>query len=112
LKILKSGTERRSWRLNFIGSPTASTLAGCNGMRSNCARLAFRFPTKSAKDRAAHTNRKFIQFLNSSRRSLFEDVSMLLVFERLGLLESAQVDELLWDCDEDSGKITNFSRAL
>ena len=55
---------------------------------------------------------EFIQFLNITRRSLFEDASMLLVFERLGLLESAKVDELLWDCDEESRKITNFSRAL
>jgi len=55
---------------------------------------------------------EFVQFLNITRRSLFEDASMLLVFERLGLLECAQVDELLWDCDEASRKITNFSRAL
>jgi four helix bundle protein len=55
---------------------------------------------------------EFIQFLNITRRSLFEDASMLLIFERLGLLESAQVDELPWDCDEASRKITNLSRAL
>jgi four helix bundle protein len=55
---------------------------------------------------------EFVQFLNITRRSLFEDASMLLVFERLGLLEAAEVDELLWDCDEESRKITNFSRAL
>jgi four helix bundle protein len=55
---------------------------------------------------------EFIQFLNITRRSLFEDASMLLVFERLGLLESAEVDELLLDCDEESRKITNFSRKL
>ena len=55
---------------------------------------------------------EFIQFLNITRRSLFEDASMLLVFERLGLLESAEVDQLLWDCDEESRKITNFSRKL
>ena len=55
---------------------------------------------------------EFIQFLNIARRSLFEDASMLLVFERLGLLEGAEVDELLWDCDGLSRKITNFSRAL
>lgn len=45
---------------------------------------------------------EFIQYLNIARRSLFEDASMLLVFERLALLESAEVDELLWDCDEAS----------
>jgi four helix bundle protein len=55
---------------------------------------------------------EFIQYLNITRRSLFEDASMLLVFERLGLLESTEVDELLWDCDEESRKITNFSRRL
>ena len=54
---------------------------------------------------------EFIHFLNITRRSLFEDASMLLIFERLGLIESAEVDELLWDCDEASRKITNFSRA-
>ena len=55
---------------------------------------------------------EFIQFLNITRRSLFEDASMLLVFERLGLLENTEVDELLWDCDEESRKITGFSRKL
>ena len=37
---------------------------------------------------------------------------MLLVFERLGILESAEVDELLLDCDEESRIITSFSRML
>lgn len=55
---------------------------------------------------------EFIQFLNIARRSLFEDASMLLVFEGLGQLEAAEVDELLLDCDVLSRKITNFSRTL
>ena len=55
---------------------------------------------------------EFIQYLNITRRSLFEDASMLLVFERLGLLDSTEVDDLLWDCDEESRKITSFSRKL
>jgi four helix bundle protein len=55
---------------------------------------------------------EFIQFLNIARRSLFEDASMLLVFEKLGLLESHYVAELLTDCDVLSRKITNFSRSL
>ena len=59
-----------------------------------------------------HMGQEFIQLLNITRRSLFEDASMLLVFERLGLLESNEVDELLCDCDEESRKITNFSRTL
>jgi four helix bundle protein len=55
---------------------------------------------------------EFIQFLNIARRSLFEDASMLLVFERLSLLQAAEIDDLLWACDETSRKITNFARAL
>jgi four helix bundle protein len=55
---------------------------------------------------------EFIQFLNIAQRSLFEDASMLLVFERLELLQSAEVDELFWDCDATSRQITNFSRKL
>jgi four helix bundle protein len=56
-------------------------------------------------------NQEFIQFPNITRRSLFEDASMLQVFARLGLLENTEVDELLWDCDEESRKITSFSRS-
>lgn len=56
--------------------------------------------------------REFIQYLNIARRSLFEDASMLLVFETLGLLESEEINGLLTDCDALSRKITNFSRTL
>jgi four helix bundle protein len=55
---------------------------------------------------------EFIQFLNIARRSLFEDASMLLVFEKMQLLDTVKVDELLTDCDVLSRKITNFSRTL
>ena len=55
---------------------------------------------------------EFKQFLNIARRSLFEDASMLMVFESLGLLNSPEVDGLLTDCDVLSRKITNFSRTL
>jgi len=55
---------------------------------------------------------EFKQFLNIARRSLFEDASMLMVFETLGLFKSSEIDELLTRCDMLSRKITNFSRAL
>ena len=55
---------------------------------------------------------EFIQFLNIARRSLFEDASMLLVFEKMALVEASKIDDLLADCDTLSRKITNFSRAL
>ena len=57
-------------------------------------------------------SREFKQFLNIARRSLFEDTSMLMVFESLGLLSSADIDGLLTDCDLLSRKLTNFSKTL
>ena len=56
--------------------------------------------------------REFVQYLNIARRSLFEDASMLLVLETLGLFESEEINGLLTDCDALSRKITNFSRSL
>ena len=55
---------------------------------------------------------EFKQFLNISRRSLFEDASMLLVFESLGLFSAAEIEAPMADCDVLSRKITNFSRSL
>lgn len=57
-------------------------------------------------------DREFRQFLNIARRSLFEDASMLLVFESLGQLDDDEIPALLTDCDTLSRKITNFSRSL
>lgn len=65
-----------------------------------------------AEGSGSNHKQEFIQFLNITRRSLFEDASMLLVLERMGLLESSEVDDLLCDCDHESRKITAFSRAL
>ena len=57
-------------------------------------------------------SREFQQFLNIARRSLFEDSSMLMVFESLGLFQAGEIDSILADCDLLSRKITNFSRSL
>src|SRR5216117_1897935 len=48
---------------------------------------------------------EFKQFLNIARRSLFEDTSMLMVFESLGLFNRSEIDEILGDCDTLSRKI-------
>ncbi len=60
---------------------------------------------------STHTQ-EFKQFLNIARRSLFEDASMLMVFEGLGLFTPEDLDGLLTDCDVLSRKITNFARSL
>lgn len=54
---------------------------------------------------------EFKQFLNIARRSLFEDASMLLVFEAMGIWHEGEIDDLLSQCDKLSRMITNFSRA-
>jgi four helix bundle protein len=60
---------------------------------------------------STHAN-EFRQFLNIARRSVFEDASMLLVFEDLKLVTGNEIDELLEDCDKLSRKIVAFSRTL
>lgn len=65
-----------------------------------------------AEGSGSRHKKEFIQFLNIARRSVFEDASMLLVFERLGLFTPAEVAELLSDCDHLSRKITKFSDSL
>ncbi len=55
---------------------------------------------------------EFMQFLNIARRSLFEDASMLMVFEKLQLFPGSEIDPLLTSCDTLSRKITMFSRTL
>ncbi len=65
-----------------------------------------------AEGSGSQHKKEFVQFLNIARRSLFEDASMLLVFEKLGLVNSDEIDALLTDCDTLSRKITNFARTL
>ena len=55
---------------------------------------------------------EFKQFLNIARRSLFEDASMLLVFEKLELVSPPETEELFRACDTLSRKITALSNTL
>jgi four helix bundle protein len=69
-------------------------------------------PNNVAEGSGSTHDTEFKQFLNIARRSLFEDASMLLVFETLALVTASEVDALLADCDLLSRKITNFGRTL
>jgi four helix bundle protein len=73
---------------------------------------ALSLPNNIAEGSGSVHPREFRQFLNITRRSLFEDASMLLVFERLGLVNSQEVSGLLSDCDILSRQVTSFSRSL
>jgi four helix bundle protein len=57
-------------------------------------------------------DKEFNQFLNIARRSLFEDASMLFVFEAMQLINHEDTTMLLWKCDNLSRKITNFMKSL
>ncbi len=69
-------------------------------------------PNNIAEGSGSIHPKEFKQFLNITRRSLFEDASMLLVFEKLGLISESEISELLEDCDRLARKTTNFSRRL
>ena len=69
-------------------------------------------PNNIAEGSGSIHPKEFKQFLNITRRSIFEDASMLLVFERLELITDTEVGTLLTDCDVLSRKVTNFSRSL
>jgi len=92
-------------RTGLIGEDSIAT-------RNNYAPQVCPCPITLLRDPGNTHKQEFVQFLNIARRSLFEDASMLLVFERLQLLKEAETDQLLWDCDTLSRGITNFSRSL
>ena len=65
-----------------------------------------------AEGSASSHTQEFLQFLNIARRSLFEDASMLLVVQRMGLLRDIDTRPLLINADARSRKITSFARTL
>ncbi len=69
-------------------------------------------PNNIAEGSGSAHPKEFKQFLNITRRSLFENASMLLVFERMHLLQEQEVSDRLEECDALSRKVTNFSRTL
>lgn len=69
-------------------------------------------PNNIAEGSGSVHDTEFKQFLNIARRSLFEDASMVLVFEKIGLVRSDEIDEVLSRCGILGRKITRFSRTL
>jgi four helix bundle protein len=67
-------------------------------------------PNNIAEGSGSLHSAEFKQFLNISRRSTFENASMLLVFEAMHLLSRDEINPLLEDCDKLSRMITNYSR--
>lgn len=65
-----------------------------------------------AEGSGSTSNPEFRNFLNYSRRSIFECASMVAFFARKQYIKLEQKDELLAELDLLSRKITSFSRTL
>jgi four helix bundle protein len=65
-----------------------------------------------AEGSGSHSKKEFAQFLNIARRSTFENANMLIVFERRGLIDDKNKDNLLNDLEEECKMITGFIRSL
>jgi four helix bundle protein len=72
---------------------------------------ALSVPNNIAEGSGSAHPAEFKQFLNVARRSLFENASMLLVFEAMRFWASGEIDPLLGDYDRLSRMITNFSKS-
>ena len=65
-----------------------------------------------AEGAGSGSNKEFAQFLNTAKRSCFEDANMLIVFEQRGLISNQVTEELLEKLDEECRKIQSFKRSL
>ncbi len=58
------------------------------------------------------SNKEFRHFLNIARRSVFENVNILILLERRKLIKDSELSLLLEDLDHLSRKIFKFRRSL
>ena len=65
-----------------------------------------------AEGSGSSSKREFLNFLNIARRSTFENANVILVLEKRGLMEEAEVTTLLERLDHLCRKITKFQRSL
>jgi four helix bundle protein len=65
-----------------------------------------------AEGSGSSLDRQFANFLNTARRSTFENANVILVLEKRGLIKDEEVAELLERLDHLCRKITSFQRTL
>ncbi len=65
-----------------------------------------------AEGSGSTSKKEFIQFLNITRRSTFENANMVIIFEKENLISERERDEVLQNLDKLCRMITAFSRSL
>ena len=65
-----------------------------------------------AEGSGSSSKKDFKNFLNFSRRSVFENANILIILERRGLIDTVQLDKKLEDLSILSRQITNFQKSL
>jgi four helix bundle protein len=65
-----------------------------------------------AEGSGSTSKKEFIQFLNISRRSTFENANILIILNRRKIINDVELDELLKRLDVLCRKITNFQKSL
>jgi four helix bundle protein len=73
---------------------------------------ALSLPNNIAEGSGSDHENEFRQFLNIARRSAFEDASMLLVFEKMQLIDADSCAVLLELCDRLSRKLTRLRNSI
>jgi four helix bundle protein len=65
-----------------------------------------------AEGSASNHNKEFSQFLNISRRSVFECVNILIIYNRRGIISLAELEELKEELLSISKMISAFRKTL
>ncbi|MDX1629178.1 MAG: four helix bundle protein [Fulvivirga sp.] len=65
-----------------------------------------------AEGSGSNSKKDFANFLNFSKRSVFETANILMILSKRGYIDKKQLDARLLDLDHISRKITNFCKAL
>ena len=65
-----------------------------------------------AEGSGSSSKRDFVNFLNTARRSTFENANVLLVMEKRALLDEVEVTDMLRSLDHLCRKITDFQKSL
>ena len=65
-----------------------------------------------AEGSGSSSNREFAQFINFARRSVFEVVNMLLIFEKHGLADRTQIEPWLAELEVISRMLESFRKKV